>query len=480
MLRDEYPLYLAGHPTETAARLDVHNKYTGQPATRVALADRGTVEQAIAAAAAAFDQTRRLASFERQRILSHIVHELGERYEEFAHVLAGEVGKPIRDARVEVGRAIDTFRTAAEESVRIVGEYLPLDIGPRSAGCEAIVRRFPVGPCAFITPFNFPLNLAAHKIAPAIAVGCPWVLKPASATPVSSILLAEVVAESGWPLGAFSVLPCRAADAEPLVADERIAKLSFTGSPEVGWALKARAGRKRVTLELGGNAACIVDRDADLERAAERITFGAFYSAGQSCISVQRVLVHRDVYHTVRSRLVERAAGLRVGDPLDEQTFLGPLISEADARRVETWVGEAVRAGARVLCGGRRQGACYEPTYLENVPRDARVSCQEVFGPVATLEPFDDFKAAVAAANDSAYGLQAGVFTASLDHAFYAYNELQVGGVIINDVPSFRVDSMPYGGVKASGTGREGVRYVMEEMTERKVLVLRGAGGVQA
>lgn len=476
MLRDEYPLYLAGRPTETRQRLEVLNKYTGRPATSAALADRATVEQAIAAAAAAFDATRRLAAFQRQRILSHIAHQLAERYEEFAHVLAGEVGKPMRDARTEVSRAIDTFQLAAAEATRITGEHLPLDIGPRSAGYEAIVRRFPVGPCGFITPFNFPLNLAAHKVAPAIAVGCPWILKPASATPVSSILLAEIVAETEWPKGAFSVLPCRAADAEPLVTDERIAKLSFTGSPAVGWALRERAGRKRVTLELGGNAACIVDEGVDLERAAERITMGAFYSSGQSCISVQRVLAHRTVYDSLKAALVERAAKLRIGDPFDESTHLGPLISEDDACRVEQWVREAVAAGARVLCGGRRLGRCYEATYLEGVPRTAKVSCAEVFGPVATLAPFDDFDAALEIANDSEFGLQAGVFTRDLGRAFRAFGELQVGGVVINDVPTFRVDSQPYGGVKGSGIGREGVRYAIEEMTERKVMVLAPTG----
>ncbi len=472
MLQDEYPLYLAGRPVELSRKLEVFNKYTRALATTVALADRAMIEQAIAAAAGAFDETRRLAGFQRQRILSHIAREIAERYEEFAHVLAGEVGKPIRDARGEVSRAIDTFQIAAEEATRITGEHLPLDSGPRSADCEAIVRRFPIGPCAFITPFNFPLNLAAHKIAPAIAVGCPWVLKPASATPVSAILLGEIVAETEWPRAAFSILPCRATDAESLVTDDRLAKLSFTGSPEVGWALRARAGRKRVTLELGGNAACIVDRGVDLDRAADRITMGAFAGSGQSCISVQRVLAHADVYEALKARLVERASKLRVGDPFDEQTNLGPLISEDDACRVEQWVDEAVAAGARVLCGGRRHGPCYEATYLEGVPGDKRVSCAEVFGPVATLAPFDAFKAAVAMANDSRYGLQAGVFTRDLGAAFYAFRELHVGGVVINDVPTFRVDSQPYGGVKESGVGREGVRYAMEEMTELKVMIL--------
>jgi acyl-CoA reductase-like NAD-dependent aldehyde dehydrogenase len=475
-VRESHPYYLAGEPVAGDAALPVTNKYTGAVATRVAQADRAVVERAIAAAGAAFAATRRMASFERQRVLDYVAQRVTARQEELARILAIEAGKPLRDARGEVTRLIDTFRIAAEEATRIGGEWLPLDISPRATGYEAIVRRFPIGPCAFITPFNFPFNLVAHKVAPAIAAGCPWVLKPASATPVGALLLAEILAETGLPAGAFSVLPCAAADAEPLVTDERIKLLSFTGSPDVGWALKAKAGRKRVTLELGGNAACIVDAGADLDYAAERITFGAFYQSGQSCISVQRVLAHQAVYEPLKAKLVERASKLKAGDPLDETVSLGPLISEADARRIEQWVNEAVAAGARVLCGGRRSGVFYEATYLENVDPRQKVSCVEVFGPVATLQPFDEFAEAVRIANDSVYGLQCGVFTRNLDHAFYAYRELEVGGVIVNDVPSFRVDHMPYGGIKHSGLGREGVRYAIEEMTERKIMVLNRAG----
>ncbi len=476
MLRDHYPCWLAGRPHETGAELAVTNKYTGAVATHVALADRELVAQAVAAAHGAFAATRRMPGHERQAVLCHVVRRVQERHEELARILAIEVGKPIRDARGEVARLSDTFRIAAEEAVRTAGEWLPLDISPRTTGYQAIVRRFPLGPCAFITPFNFPLNLMAHKVAPAIAAGCPWVLKPASATPVSALVLGAILAEAGLPPGAFSILPCAAAGAEPLVTDERIKLLSFTGSPEVGWGLKARAGQKRVTLELGGNAACVVDRDADLDHAAERITFGAFYQSGQSCISVQRVLAHRAVYDGLRARLVARAVQLTAGDPLDEQTFLGPLISEPDAVRMEQWVHEAAAAGARVLCGGRRKGAFFDATYLEDVNPRQKVSCVEAFGPVATLQPFDSFDEALRVANDSRYGLQCGVFTRDLHHAFRAYEELDVGGVVINDVPSFRVDSMPYGGVKESGQGREGVRYAIEEMTERKLLVLNRPG----
>ena len=476
MLRDAYPYYLAGEPVSDGPALVVTNKYTLAPATRVASADRSVVEKAIAAATEAFRATRKMAGYERQQVLQHVVQRVTERHEELALALAIEAGKPIRDARGEVTRLADTFRIAAEEAVRITGEWAPLDISARAAGYQSIVRRFPLGPCGFITPFNFPMNLVAHKVAPAIAAGCPWVLKPASATPVGALMLGEILAETGLPRGAFSILPCSSHEVEPLVTDERIKLLSFTGSPDVGWALKAAAGKKRVTLELGGNAACIVDRDADLDYAADRITIGAFYQSGQSCISVQRVVAHRDVYEALKTKLVERATKLKAGDPLDEETFLGPLITEGDARRVAQWVDEAVAAGAQVLCGGHRQGVFYDATYLEQVDPRQKVSCVEVFGPVATLQPFDTFAEAIRIANDSVYGLQCGVFTKNIDHAFYAYDELDVGGVVINDMPSLRVDSMPYGGVKNSGLGREGIRYAIEEMTELKVLVLNRVG----
>lgn len=392
-------------------------------------------------------------------------------------MLAIEAGKPIRDARGEVLRLADTFRIAAEEAVRVRGEHWPLDISPRAAGYECLWRREPVGACGFITPFNFPMNLVAHKVAPAIAMGCPFVLKPASNTPVSALILAEILAETSWPKEAFSVLPCSRETAEALVSDPRLKLLSFTGSPEVGWALKARAGKKRVCLELGGNAACIVDRDADLDHAAERLTIGAFYQSGQSCISVQRVLAHREVYAALRERLAARAETLKMGDPLEEDTFLGPLISEDDARRVEQWVDEARAAGATLLCGGRRQGSHYAATWLENVDPRCNVSCREVFGPVATLAAFDDFREAVREANASDFGLQCGVFTRDINHVWHAWRELDVGGVVINDSSSFRVDSMPYGGVKDSGQGREGVRFAMEEMSEIRLLVLAKPGG---
>ena len=413
-----------------------------------------------------------MPSHERRDVLLRLLDRCRERAEELARVLAIEVGKTITEARGEVARMLETLQLSAEEATRIGGEIMPVDLSPRTAGYRCLWRRYPIGPCSFITPFNFPLNLMAHKIGPAIAAGCTWVLKPAPDTPVSSLILAEILADCGLPRGAFSVIPCDVKDAGPLVEDDRIRLLSFTGSPQVGWQLRSRAGTKKVQLELGGNAACIVDADADLDRAAERITIGAFSHAGQSCISVQRIFIHEAVYEPLRDRLVERAERIRTGDPLDENTTLGPLIREADAARVELWVREAVEAGARVLCGGRRDGVFYAPTYLENVDPQQRVSCQEIFGPVAVLSRFDDFDAALAWANDSRFGLQAGVFTRDIRKVLRAWDTLDVGGVIINDVPTMRTDAMPYGGVKASGLGREGVRFAIEEMTEPRVLLV--------
>ncbi|MBK7977333.1 MAG: aldehyde dehydrogenase family protein [Deltaproteobacteria bacterium] len=475
-MKNFYPYYLAGRPVLANEDLVVTSKFTGEIAARVALADAEAIDAAIAAATAAATPFRRWPAHRRQAVLERVVKGITDRREDLARTLAIEAGKPMRDARGEVTRAIDTFRISAEEATRIHGEYLPLDIGPRSEGVEAITKRVPVGPVALIAPFNFPLNLVAHKVGPALAAGCPFVLKPASATPISALILAEILAETDLPEGVVNVLPSSRGASDKLVEDDRLKLLSFTGSAEVGWALKARARKKKVVLELGGNAACIVDESADLEVAADRIVFGAYYQAGQSCISVQRILAHRAVYDALRERLVERIGQLKAGNPLADDTFLGPLITEADAVRVEGWIGEAVAAGAKVAVGGKRDGRTVEATLVENVPRTAKLSCQEVFGPVAILEPFATFDEALEAVNESDFGLQAGVFTRDLQHAFRAWNELEVGGVIVNDVPSFRVDSMPYGGVKDSGLGREGVRYAIEDMTELRLLVLNKVG----
>lgn len=472
-MRDRQPYWLAGRPVDAAETIEVRDKYDGQIVARVSVADAAGIDRAIAAAVEAIEPMRRLAAYERQAILSHCVTRFSENAELLAQTLCREAGKPIRDARGEVARLIDTFRVAAEESVRTMGEVIPLDISPRAHAYSGMWRRVPIGVCSFITPFNFPLNLVAHKIAPAIAAGCPFVLKPASLTPIGALMIGEILAETGLPAGAFSILPCRREDADAFSTDERIALLSFTGSSDVGWDLKSRAGKKKVVLELGGNAAVVVEPDWDLEDAVARIVTGAFYQSGQSCISVQRVFAHESVYSELRGRLVAASRELRCGDPRDETTFLGPLISEQEAARIEGWIAESRAAGARLLCGGNRSGAFLDATWLENVPPRAALNAREVFGPVALLSPYRDFDDALAMVNDSAFGLQAGVFTRDLFKAKRAWERLQVGGVIIGDTPSWRVDHMPYGGVKDSGLGREGVRFSIEEMTEIRLLVLR-------
>ncbi len=473
MLKDHYPLYLAGNPEQPNTDLHVTDKFSGEVVTRVALADADTVDRAIAAAAAAAPGMAAMRPYERQAVLEHCAERFSSRAEELALSLCVEAGKPIRDSRGEVTRLIDTFRIAAGEAVRMGGEIQNLEISPRARGYRGMFRRVPIGPCSFISPFNFPLNLAAHKIAPAIAVGCPFVLKPASLTPVGALLIAETLAETDLPAGAFSVLPCRREDADLLVTDDRLKLLSFTGSPEAGWPMKSRAGKKKVVLELGGNAACVVDEGADLDDAVERIVFGAFYQSGQSCIGVQRILVHASLYETFRSRLVERTRSLRAGNPADESVFIGPMISEAEAVRVESWIQSAVAAGGRLLCGGGRDGVLMEASLLEDVPPEEPLCAKEVFGPVAVLSAFTDFEAALETVNASVYGLQAGIFTRDLPRALSAWDSLDVGGVVIGDVPSWRVDNMPYGGVKDSGTGREGIRFAMEEMTEIRNLIIR-------
>ncbi len=475
MLRDRYPFYVANRPEQPNLDLQVTDKFTGEVATCVALAGRSDIDRAIEATVRARGPMAELRGYERQAILNHCVIRFQERFEELAMSLCIEAGKPIRDARGEVTRLIDTFRIAAEESVRMHGEVQPLDISPRAAAYRGMWKRVPIGPCSFISPFNFPLNLAAHKIAPAIACGCPFVLKPASATPVGALLIGEILSETDLPEGAFSILPCRREGADLFTEDERPKLLSFTGSPEVGWALKARAGKKKVILELGGNAAVVVDETwKDLDDAVERILFGAFYQSGQSCIGVQRILLHTSIYEEMKTRLVHGATRLKTGDPKLEDTFIGPMISAKEAGRLHGWIETAVSSGARLLCGGKRDGAMLEATLLERVPPEAEVHCAEAFGPVANLYPFGDFDEALDMVNDSAFGLQAGVFTRDLFRAHRAWDRLEVGGVVIGDIPSYRVDNMPYGGVKNSGLGREGVRFAMEEMTEIRLMVVRG------
>jgi len=473
MLKDRYPLYLAGKPQSGVDELEVLNKYSGEIATRVARADAAMLDQAIAAADRAAEPMRRMPAWKRKQCLQTLVERCGDRQEELAEGLAIEAGKPIKYARGEVTRLIDTLRIGAEEAVRINGEVMTLDISERADGYRGMWKRVPVGPCAFITPWNFPLNLVAHKIAPALACGCPFVLKPASYTPVGALILGELLAELDLPEGAFSILPMSSKDADALVEDDRIKKLSFTGSAEVGWELRARARKKKVTLELGGNAAVVIDESADIEDAVQRVIFGAFYQSGQSCISVQRIFAHEKIYTEFRDRLIKATRALKSGDPLEEDTFIGPLVTEKDARRLETWTKEAVDAGATLLCGGSRDGVIFDATLLEDVPHDAKASREEAFGPLAVIEYFSHYDEALRLVNDSDFGLQAGVFTRDIYHAQQAWDELDVGGVLINEVPSWRVDHMPYGGVKDSGLGREGLRWAIHDMTECRLFVLR-------
>jgi len=474
-MKTTYPYYLANRPEAPNTELEVRNKFSGEVVSRAALADAEAIDRAITAAVEAAEPMRKMAPYERKEVLLHCVKRFTERAEELAHVLCREAGKPIKDSRGEVTRLIETFQIAAEESVRIGGEVMNLEISPRSKGYRGMTKRVPIGPCSFISPFNFPLNLTAHKIAPAIASGCPFILKPASLTPVSALIMGEILAETNLPAGAFSILPCKRDGAELFTTDDRLKLLSFTGSPDVGWELKSKAGKKKVVLELGGNAACIIDASADLEDAVKRVTFGAFYQSGQSCVSVQRIIIHESVYDAFREKLVAASRELISGDPEDEKVSIGPLISEKEAARLEQWIQQARQAGANLLCGGTRKGAILEATLLENVPQDQKLVREEAFGPVAILSRFSHFEDALTKANDSRFGIHAGVFTNDLEHAFSAWDELEVGGVLINEVPSWRVDHLPYGGVKDSGLGREGIRNAMEDMTEIRTLVIRKA-----
>src|SRR5690242_14281963 len=420
--------FVDGKWIERGELAEIRSPYDDAVIAQVFQGTRADAELAIASAVKAFGTTRRLPAFERQRVLRRVAQSISQQKDEFSRTLAQEAGKPIKAARTEVDRAVFTFNVAAEESTRIYGEYLPLDWQEYTVGRWGIVRRFPLGPIAGITPFNFPLNLVAHKVAPAIAAGCPLVLKPAPQTPLCSILLAEAVQQAGWPDGGLNVIPLSNEDAGLLVSDDRLKMISFTGSAAVGWTIKRNAGKKKVILELGGNAALIVHSDADLPFAAERCVAGAFAYAGQTCISVQRVLVERSVYGKFVDLLIAGTSKLRVGDPMEESTDVGPLIRESDAIRAADWIQEAVRGGARLLCGGQRKGPLLEPTVLTGTRTDMKVNCQEIFAPVVTVEPYDDFDKAIRQVNSSAYGLQAGIFTRDAKLMFTAYEELEVGG----------------------------------------------------
>ena len=444
------------------------------PLGYAALASSEQLDEAIREAERVFEGAESMAAYERSRILHGIAAGIRADRENLGRLIALEAGKPIRDALGEVDRATLTFRLAAEEAERIGGEVIPLDLAPASRDRVGITRRFPIGPIAAITPFNFPLNLAAHKIAPAIAAGNPIVLKPPTKAPLTMLRVGQIINDSGIAPGFVSILPMSRSVGDEMVADPRFRLLTFTGSPSVGWAIKQRAGKKKVVLELGGNAAVVVDRTADLEWATSRILTGSFAYAGQMCISVQRIMVHEDVAGDLMSGLVEGAGKLRVGDPTDPLTDVGPMISAGEAERARQWVTEATELGGEVLLGGQPDGAYFPPTILTGVPSHAKVCAAEVFAPVVVISTFRDFSSALQAVNESDFGLQAGVFTNDLRHAWDAFNGLEVGGVIINDVPTYRIDNMPYGGVKDSGQGREGIRWAIEDMTELRLMVLAG------
>ena len=473
-LQAKYPYYLNNKAVFANEALEVTDKYTGEVATRCALADAAAIDEGIAGAVRATEPMAKMPSYEKKAVLEHCVTRFKERFDELAMALCIEAGKPINDAEGEVTRLIDTFQIAAEESTRMHGELQALDISPRAKGYQGMWKRVPIGPCSFISPFNFPLNLAAHKIAPALAVGCPFVMKPASRTPLGAIIMGEVLAETDLPEGAFSILACSRDGADLFTVDDRLKLLSFTGSPGVGWDLKARCGKKKVVLELGGNAAVVVDADTkDLDDAVNRIIFGAFYQSGQSCIGVQRIMIHEDIYDVMKAKLVAKTATLIKGDPKQRETFIGPMISESEATRLHGWIDAAAAAGGTILCGGSRDGAMLDATLVENVPLNQDLCVEEAFGPAAVLQKFSSWDDAISMVNDSKFGLQAGIFTRDFYKVQQAWDEMEVGGVVVGDVPSYRVDNMPYGGVKDSGIGREGIVFAMEDMTEIRNLVIR-------
>ncbi len=471
---EEYGYLLNGKWIKSGKKREIKSPYDGEVAGVITIPDRETALESVGAAQKAYEKFRDSASYERSNILKKIAHGIEERKEEFTRVLVLEGGKPFKTARVEVTRAVTTFSVAAEEANRFNGgKLVPIDITPGNEGMFGIAKRFPLGVVMGISPFNFPLNLVAHKVAPAIASGNALILKPASQTPLSALMLGEVVMEAGLPEGMLNILPLPGAEIEPVIEDERIRKVSFTGSDEIGWELMRKHPKKKVTLELGGNAATVIDEDPpDLDFAAGRNAWGAFYQAGQSCISVQRIYAHEKIFDKFMNKFIEETGKLKLGDPMLESTDVGPVIDSGSADRIMKWIEEALDRGARMLTGGQREGSLIEPTVLTNVPPDCNVSCNEIFGPVVHVESYSDFDDVLRSVNNSRYGLQAGVFTKDMKKAFKAYKTFEVGGVIVNDYPSFRVENMPYGGVKDSGVGKEGLRYAIEEMTELKLMVV--------
>lgn len=468
----EYPMYVAGEWAKSGDELKILNPYSGDTVGVTWQASRDQLETAITGAEKSFETLRTMPVYDRVNALKSLAGKMREHRDMIAGMIAMEAGKPIRDAEVEADRGVFTVETAAEEAKRIAGDVMPLDLLPSSKGRFGIVRRYPIGPVAGISPFNFPLNLALHKLAPAMASGNPIVIKPPSRDPLTMLLIAQLLDEIDYPKGAVSVMPMSREVGDMMVEDDRFKLLSFTGSPDVGWDMKRRAGRKKVVLELGGNAGVVVDDDADLAFAAQRVRVGAFAYAGQVCISVQRVFVLESVYEEFKRLLVDQTRQIVIGDPLDRKTDLGPMIDEKAASRSEGWIRDAVAAGANVVTGGTASGRVLEPTIIENAARESFVCSREAFAPLVTLFPVKSFGDAVRAVNDSIYGLQAGVFTNRLEHALYAFENIDAGGVILNDIPTYRIDHMPYGGVKDSGLSREGIRYAIEDMTEMRLLVI--------
>jgi acyl-CoA reductase-like NAD-dependent aldehyde dehydrogenase len=478
MKMEPYPILLGGEKKLTGEIAPVRFPFTGEVYAQVCQASTNDLKAAVTATCTGFEKTRALSSHERSQILFRLVDEIHRRADELAEVLVMEGGKTRKFATSEVNRAETTVRTAAEEAKRIYGEIIPLDITGDTAGRTGFLQRFPLGPVVGIVPFNFPLNLACHKLAPAIAAGNPIILKPASSTPVSSLILGDMVIAAGFPPQAISVLPCTGVRAEQLVKDPRVAYLSFTGSCTVGWHLREIAGRKKVALELGGNAAAIIHEDANLDYAASRIATGGFVNAGQVCISVQRVLIHRPVYEKMLGKIILAVSGLKVGDPRDPATDVGPMIDRLKAEEAYRKVQEAQKQGARILCGGNLNETLFEPTVIVDTTPSMRVNREEVFAPVISVAPYDDFAEALRIANAGEFGLQVGIFTQNINRAMQAFSGMDVGGVIVNDIPTFRIDQMPYGGAKGSGLGREGPRYAIEEMTELRLMVFNRDGGI--
>ncbi len=476
---ERYPLIIGGERTETDETITVRFPYTGEVYAQVCSAGSAELDRAVAAACRGFEKTRRLSTGRRAAILHRLADRIHARAEELAEILVMEGGKTRKFAAAEVARAEATVRTSAEEAKRVYGEILQLDWSDDTEGRTGYLQRFPLGPVAGIVPFNFPLNLACHKLAPAIAAGNSVILKPASATPVSGLVLGEMALEAGVPAEAVSVVPCPGDRAEQLGRDPRIAYLSFTGSCTVGWHLREIAGRKKVGLELGGNAAAIVHSDANLGYAAQRIATGGFVNAGQVCISVQRVLIHRPVYEEALPLILDAVKALKAGDPRDPATDVGPMIDRVKAEEAYRKVQDAVRQGARVLTGGTLDGSLFAATVLTDTTPAMRVNSEEVFAPVISVAPYDEFDEAIRIANAGEYGLQVGVFTQNINRAMRAFAEIDVGGVIVNDIPTFRVDQMPYGGAKGSGIGREGPRYAIEEMSALRLMVINRAGGLE-